>query len=562
MTTKYETATLCDLSLIKEVPPLPEVATKKELRAWYLYDFANGAWFYVAMNFLPLLITSQASNIAIKQYIDVHCTSDCENYKGWAKDYENDGICDVAKYTTATACEANDLSWTAEFNDDAKTFSWCGISLGVASIAQYCTTISVILQLILFITMGSMADYGGNRKFMFMTTNSIGILAAFLVLFMADDNLFWVNGLLYIIGVVAFHFAYIFYNAYLPVLIGSLPDVIAAKEENRPEYEIIELVKKYIHLHSLKGLSFGFCGQLLILCLCLPILSSSSTSNLGARLTMLAVALWLLIFTSITFYYLKQRPGPPLPRNQSYFKHSATQILQTFKSFKQLRQLGLFLIAYFVFSDGTSTIATSAAIFAHEELNMSMSQILLGLIEVSIFAVAGCYFFKWIHERFRVSAKYILILNLCLMGILPIYSLFFMTQVWEFYFLIFFFGINTGSQQAFTRSIFAHNLPCGREAEYFSFYEITDKGTAWLGPLTVALVNQATGSYRSAFSTLVIFFVLGITILLFFDPAEAEVQKLQFDVQCEKSYADEKDQLIKKKVQRPSLYHTKSFKTF
>lgn len=116
------------------------------------------------------------------------------------------------------------------------------------------------------------------------------------------------------------------------------------------------------------------------------------------------------------------------------------------------------------------------------------------------------------------------------MSTIPVYSIFFLTQKWEFYFGILIFGFNTGSQQSFTRSLFAHNLPHGRESEFFAFYEISDRGTAWLGPLVVGLVNQATGSYRDAFATLIFFFVVGIALLFRFDPIEAEKEKKAFDL--------------------------------
>merc|ERR1712107_466773 len=138
-------------------------------------------------------------------------------------------------------------------------------------------------------------------------------------------------------------------------------------------------------------------------------------------------------------------------------------------------------MGYFVFSDGTSTLAQASVVFAQEELKMSMFDIGLALIEVSICAVIGCFFFKWLHEKKGVRAKRILMLNLMMMALIPLYGIVALKYKWEFYLGIFIFGINTGSQQAFTRSIYAHHLPNGREAEYFSFYEISDKGTAWLG---------------------------------------------------------------------------------
>ncbi|HCT77347.1 MAG TPA: MFS transporter, partial [Micromonosporaceae bacterium] len=56
--------------------------------------------------------------------------------------------------------------------------------------------------------------------------------------------------------------------------------------------------------------------------------------------------------------------------------------------------------------------------------------------------------------------------------------------------------------------------PKGKEAEYFGFYEISDKGTSWLGPLAFALVFQLTNSYRVGIVSVLLFFVIGFFLLL------------------------------------------------
>jgi UMF1 family MFS transporter len=70
-----------------------------------------------------------------------------------------------------------------------------------------------------------------------------------------------------------------------------------------------------------------------------------------------------------------------------------------------------------------------------------------------------------------------------------------------------------GGSQALSRSIFAQLVPTGKEAEYFSIYEIGDKGTSWLGPPTFGIALQLTGSYRIAILSLIIFFIAGLGVL-------------------------------------------------
>jgi len=64
-----------------------------------------------------------------------------------------------------------------------------------------------------------------------------------------------------------------------------------------------------------------------------------------------------------------------------------------------------------------------------------------------------------------------------------------------------------------SRSLFSQLIPRGREAEYYSFYEISADGTSWLGPLAFGLVYQITNSYRVGIVSLVVFFVVGGVLL-------------------------------------------------
>jgi len=75
-------------------------------------------------------------------------------------------------------------------------------------------------------------------------------------------------------------------------------------------------------------------------------------------------------------------------------------------------------------------------------------------------------------------------------------------------------GLVLGGSQALSRSLFSQLIPHGKEAEYFGLYEISDKGTSWLGPLLFGLAYDITRSYRVAIVSLLVFFVVGMALLL------------------------------------------------
>ncbi|MCA1677275.1 MAG: MFS transporter, partial [Actinobacteria bacterium] len=64
-------------------------------------------------------------------------------------------------------------------------------------------------------------------------------------------------------------------------------------------------------------------------------------------------------------------------------------------------------------------------------------------------------------------------------------------------------GLVLGGTNALSRSLFSQLVPPGKEAEYFSVYEVGEKATSTVGPLLFAAVGQATGSFRPAIVSLV-----------------------------------------------------------
>ncbi len=64
-------------------------------------------------------------------------------------------------------------------------------------------------------------------------------------------------------------------------------------------------------------------------------------------------------------------------------------------------------------------------------------------------------------------------------------------------------------------------IPAGREASFFGIYEVSERGTSWLGPLTFGAVVAATNSYRQALLSLIVFFVVGTLILYLTDTDKA-----------------------------------------
>jgi UMF1 family MFS transporter len=87
-----------------------------------------------------------------------------------------------------------------------------------------------------------------------------------------------------------------------------------------------------------------------------------------------------------------------------------------------------------------------------------------------------------------------------------------------------------GGSQALSRSLFSQMIPAGREASFFGMYEISERGTSWIGPILFGMVAAATNSYRQAILSLIVLFAAGMVALILTDTdravAEARLQAL------------------------------------
>ena len=82
-------------------------------------------------------------------------------------------------------------------------------------------------------------------------------------------------------------------------------------------------------------------------------------------------------------------------------------------------------------------------------------------------------------------------------------------------------GFVLGGTQALSRSLFSQMVPVGEEAQFFALYQLSDRGTSWLGTFALAVAVNTTGSYRDGILVLLVFFVTGGLLLAVTDVRRA-----------------------------------------
>ena len=189
------------------------------------------------------------------------------------------------------------------------------------------------------------------------------------------------------------------------------------------------------------------------------------------------------------------------------------QLGHTIRGLKAYPLSLFFLIAYLVYNDGIQTVITLASVYGTEELHLADEVLVPTILMVQFLAFFGALGMGRLATRIG-AWKTVLISLVLWTGVLGAAYVLPAGRAVPFIALGGVIGLVLGGSQALSRSLFSQLIPRGKEAEYFGLYEISDKGTSWLGPLLFGLAYSATQSYRVAIISLIAFFVIGFVALL------------------------------------------------
>ncbi len=364
------------------------------------------------------------------------------------------------------------------------------------------TSISVGLQVLVLPFLGAIADYTHLKKRMMTLFAYLGAIAT-LMLFLIQGDLVLLGGLLYIIANVSFGAAVVFYNAFLPDI---------ASPDQRDSV-------------SSKGFAYGYLGGGILLLLNLILFQVMEDTALAVRINLASAGIWWILFTYLFPHkrLVQRAPARQLPEGESYISHSLRQLFKTMREMYTKYPASLrYLIAYLVYNDGIQTVIVVSTSFAAEELGVGASSLALLVLMIQFVAFAGAFIFNAVAQR--VGAKKAIMSSLVIWSGVVIFAYALLYEEWQLWILGVALALVLGGSQALSRSLFSQMIPQGKEAEYFGFYEISERGTSWVGPLIFGIAVQITGHQRSALVSLIIFFVVGLILLSRVDVKQAMLE--------------------------------------
>jgi UMF1 family MFS transporter len=367
-----------------------------------------------------------------------------------------------------------------------------GIPVSPDSVFPYLLSAAALIQVFVLPVVGALADRTRRKRELLGLFAYAGSLAT--------AALFFVAGGRYLLGVVLFLVANTCFGASIVVYHSWLPEIAGPDERDAV---------------SSRGWAWGYLGGGLLLALNLALFLDADGLGLSegdaVRICFLSVAAWWAAFTVIPLRRLRDRPAPPgagTPGAAGSFR----QLADTLRSVRSYPQTWAFLLAYLLFNDGIQSVIGLSAQYGDRELGLSQTVLISTILLVQFVAFGGALLLGRIAAR--AGAKRTVLGSLVVW--VAVLCLAFGVQkgsAVQFYVLGVAIGVVLGGTQALTRSLFGQMTPVGKEAEYYGLYEISDKGTSWLGTLAFGLALQFTGSYRVAIISLVVFFVAGFALL-------------------------------------------------
>ncbi|MFI0983137.1 MFS transporter [Streptomyces sp. NPDC021093] len=410
--------------------------------------------------------------------------------RGW---YFYDFACSVYSTSVVTVFLGPYLTTVAKAAADAEGFVHpLGIPVRAGSVFAYAVSLSVIVAVVLMPMVGAVADRTGRKKPLLAAAAYLGATAT-AGMFFLDGDRYVLGALLLIVANASLSVSMALYNAYLPQI---------AEPEERDRV-------------SSRGWAFGYTSGALVLVLNLVLYTGHDSFGVSeataVRICLASAGLWWGAFAIVPLRRLRDRAvatdGARPTMGQGW-----RQLVATLKDMRRHPLTLSFLLAYLVYNDGVQTVISQASVYGSQELELDQTTLIVAILLVQVLAVFGALGMGRLAQRYGAK-RTILGSLVAWTGTIGVGFFLPAGAPVGFFLLAAAIGLVLGGSQALSRSLFSHMVPRGKEAEYFSAYEMSDRGMSWLGPLVFGLAFQLTGSYRDAIVSLVVFFAVGFILL-------------------------------------------------
>ncbi len=374
-----------------------------------------------------------------------------------------------------------------------------GMMLRRSPLIFYTTAIAFLIVAIISPVLSGVADYLGNKKFFLKLFCYLGAFSTIGLYWFSLEHIYLSLGM-YALGLIGFWGSLVFYNSYLP-------DIAYPEQHDKI---------------SAKGYSLGYVGSVLLLIGCLAMILGYEIfgfedEGFPTRLSFVLTGVWWIGFSQYTYAYLPQGNKAQGKLTKDVFFNGFRELKGIWSSMQEQLRLKKYLIAFFVYSMAVQTVMLAAAYFGEQELEWGSDSerttgLIVSILLIQLVAVLGAILTSKLSARVG-NIKALVTINVIWI-IICAWAYFVYTPL-QFYVTAGFVGLVMGGIQSLSRSTYAKFLPETEDTtSYFSFYDVAEKIGIIIGMFLYGFIEEITGSMRYSIVFLIVFFAVGVLLLL------------------------------------------------
>ncbi|KAH6666730.1 autophagy protein [Halenospora varia] len=489
--------------------------TRWELWAWYAYYFGNnsaGTLSYAPLIFQSLLNQAGRNGYNLAQDCSVDAEAPC-----------------VVKFGVK--------------------------NVNIDTVVLICNGLVFAFQGVILITFGSMGDYGKWKKWILICSTLVCWAMQLSFLGLKDPSQYQAAIGIYVVSSLSYNICQAFWTPSFPMLARNTPEALESKkaflsgEMTEDEFEKTQMLQR----NRLSNIAFGCMslGYTFTLLIALGAAyglhaNDSSVGNLKAAVVIVGVATGVWILCGTPWFFLEKPRAAPLPPGETYFSVGAKAYFHAFKSIPKLTQTWLYLLGYFLISDGYATTNQIYGICQNGIVSYSTTTSTELYIVQGLSNAGGIALFWLIQRHFKIRTKIILLWNCAFLLVIPIWGCigigttkFGFHNLWEVWTFSVVDCAAVAPFYAFSATMLSDICPKGREVTFFALYALVSKSTAWIGPIISGIIIDRTGNTNKGFA-----FSLGLTVVGYACICFVDVKKGK--EQCER-YVLEDPTLVREK---------------
>ena len=270
------------------------------------------------------------------------------------------------------------------------------VNMSTARLGLGNSTAGIIVALMAPV-LGAIADKGSVKKNFLIFFAYLGVLMTAALFLVQKGDWGWAI-FIYIIGIIGFSGANIFYDSLLP----------SVADEDKIDYI------------SGLGYAMGYLGGGLLFLVTvfmtlLPENFGLSDTGTAVRYAFILVASWWGLFTIFTILWVQEEETATTPpQSVSFIADGFRQLIGTFKKIRHLKTVLLFLVAYWFYIDGVDTIIRMAIDYGMS-IGFSSNDLILALLITQFVGFPSALVFGKLGQRWSVRKSIFIAIGIYLL---------------------------------------------------------------------------------------------------------------------------------------------------